>query len=96
MMIKTLTRLRKHMEMNPLVIIVIRYHLLCVFYSNTLKIMLVDYVVTEMGCFDNYLDAAPHAKSMRGNGITTLILHVSQCITFHQTIFVTATLISEA
>ena len=24
------------------------------FYSNTLKIMLVDYVVTEMGCFGDY------------------------------------------
>ena len=35
------------------------------FYSNTLKSMLVDYAVTEMGCFDDYLDAAPRAKTMR-------------------------------
>ena len=35
------------------------------FYSNTLKSMLVDYLVTEMGCFDDYSDAAPHAKTMR-------------------------------
>ena len=33
---------------------------------------------------------------MRENGITTFILHVAQCITFHQTKFVTATLIAEA
>ena len=38
-----------------------------------------------MGCFDDYSDAAPHAKTMRGNGITTCILHVSQCIIFNQT-----------
>ena len=48
--------------------------------------MLVDYSVTEMGCFDDYLDAAPHAKAMRLNGITTFILHVAQCITFRQKI----------
>ena len=65
------------------------------FYSNTLKSMLVDYAVTEMGCFDDYLDAAPRAKNMRGNGITTFILHVSQCINFLQTNIVTATLIVE-
>ena len=46
--------------------------------------MLVDYVVTEMGCFDGYSDAAPRAKTMRVNGITTFILHVSQCITFNK------------
>ena len=65
-------------------------------YSNTLQSMLVDYAVTEMGCFDDYSDAAPHAKNMRENGITAFILHVAQCITFLQTKFVTATLISEA
>ena len=54
------------------------------FYSNTLKIMQVEYAVTNMGCFDDYLDAAPRAKIMRGNGITTFLLHVYQCITFHQ------------
>ena len=58
--------------------------------------MLVDYSVTEIGCFDDYSDAAPRAKTMRGNGITTFILHISQCITFCQANLVTATLISEA
>ena len=57
--------------------------------------MLVDDVFTDMGWFDDYLDAAPRAKTMRGNGITTFLLHVSQCITLSQTKFVTATLISE-
>ena len=56
--------------------------------------MLVDYVVTHMGCFDDYSDAAPHAKTIRGNSITNFILHVAQYITFNQTIFVTATLIA--
>ena len=65
------------------------------FYSNTLKSMLVDYAVTEMGCFDDYLDAAPRAKNMRGNGITTFLLHVAQCITFCQTNIVTSTLIDK-
>ena len=58
--------------------------------------MLVYYAVTCMGCFDDYLDASPRAKTMRGNGITTFILHFAQCITFNQTKFVTATIISEA
>ena len=58
--------------------------------------MLVYYSVIDMGCFDDYLDAAPRAKNTRGIGITTFLLHVSQCITFHQTKFVTETLISEA
>ena len=53
----------------------------------------MDYAVTEMGCFDGYLDAAPRAKTMRLNGITTFLLHVTQCITFNQTNFVTETLI---
>ena len=66
------------------------------FYSNTLKSMLVDYAVTEMGCFDDYLDAAPHAKTMRGNGITKFILHAAQCITFRQINIVTETIISKA
>ena len=46
------------------------------FYSNTLKSMLVDYTITDMGCFDDYLDAAPCARTMRRNGINTFILHV--------------------
>ena len=58
--------------------------------------MLVYYAVTEMGCFGVYLDAAPRAKTMRGNGITTFLLYIAQCITFNQTKFVTATLIAEA
>ena len=58
--------------------------------------MLVDYAVTEMGCFGDYSDAAPRAKTMRGNGITTFLLHVYQCTTFHQTQLVTATLIAKA
>ena len=55
------------------------------FYSNTPESMLVDYAVTEMGCFDDYSDAAPSAKTMRVNGITTFLLHVAQFITFYQT-----------
>ena len=65
------------------------------FYSNSLQIILVDYAVTDMGFLDDYLDDAPHAKTMRENSITTFLLHVYQCITFNQTKFVTATLISE-
>ena len=57
--------------------------------------MSVDYEVTEMGCFDEYSDAAPRAKTMRGNGITTLLLHVDQCITFHKNKCVTETLIAK-
>ena len=64
-------------------------------YSNKFKSMFVDYKVTEMVCFDGYLDADPRSKTMRGNGITKFILHVSQCINFRQIKFVTATLIAE-
>ena len=56
--------------------------------------MLVDYAVTDMGYFDDYPDAAPRAKKMRGNGITTFLLHVYRCITFYQFIFVTTEIIS--
>ena len=66
------------------------------FYSNTLKSMLVDYSVTDMGCFDDYSYAAPRVKTMKGNCINTFILNVSQCITFRQTNLVTATLIADA
>ena len=45
--------------------------------------MLADYAVTEMGCFDDYSDAAPRAKKMRGNGINTFLLHVYRCIIFN-------------
>ena len=58
--------------------------------------MLVDYAVTKMGCFDDYSDAAPRAKNMKGNGITTFILHVAQCFTFPQTNLVAETIISNA
>ena len=50
------------------------------YYSNKLQSMLVDYSVTDMGCFGDYLDAVPHAKTMRGNGITTFLLYIYQCI----------------
>ena len=58
--------------------------------------MLVDYAVTYMVCFDDYLDAAPYAKTMRGNGITNFILHVAQCIIFNQMKFVTETFVSKS
>ena len=58
--------------------------------------MLVDYAVTDMGWFDYYSDAAPCAKTMRGNVITTFLLHVSQCITFRQTKPVISILIANA
>ena len=58
--------------------------------------MFVDYSVIDMGCFDDYPDAAPHAKKMRGNVITTFLLHIYQCITFNQIKTITATLISKA
>ena len=45
--------------------------------------MLVEYSVTYMGCFDDYSDSEPRAKTMRGNGIITFILHLSQCITLN-------------
>ena len=58
--------------------------------------MLVCYEVTTTGCFYDYSGAAPRAKTMRGGGITTFILHVAQCIIFNQTKFGTVTLIVEA
>ena len=48
--------------------------------------MLVGYAATEMGSLDEYLDAAPKGKSIRGNGITTYLLHVAQCINFHNSL----------
>ena len=47
--------------------------------------MFIDNAVTEMGFLDDYSDAAPQRKSMRGNCITTFLLHVAQCIIFNQT-----------
>ena len=55
------------------------------YYSETLDSMLVEYAATEMGFLDDYSDAAPEGKSIRGNGITTFLLHVSQCIIFNKT-----------
>ena len=49
--------------------------------------MLVDYLVIDMGCFGDYLDAAPRAKTIGWNGITAFLLRVAQCITFNQTRF---------
>ena len=49
-----------------------------------------------MGCFGDYLDAAPRAKTMRGNGISTFLLYVSQCITFRKTNIITAKVIVKA
>ena len=40
--------------------------------------MLVYYAITEMSCFGDYSDAAPRAKTMGGNGISTFILQVLQ------------------
>ena len=57
--------------------------------------MLVDYAFTYMGFFGDYSDAAPRAKTMRGNSIAAFILHVAQCITFYQKNIVTATLIAK-
>ena len=58
--------------------------------------MLGDYSVTYMGSLDYYSDAAPRAKTMRGNGITTFLLHIDKYIIFRQTNIVTATLIAKA
>ena len=65
-------------------------------YSWTIEIMLVDYAVTEMGSLDDYLHAAPQGKSMRRNGITTFLLHVSQCTIFNKTNRVKTTIIAKA
>ena len=79
MIIKELMYSCQHMEMWPLLFIFIWYQFLC-FPPKKTQSMLVDYAVTEMGCFDDYLDAAPRAKKMRGKGISSFILNVSQCI----------------
>ena len=68
------------MEMSPLLVSVVVFS-----YSNTLQSMLVDCAVIEIGCFDDYLDSAPQAKTMKINDLNTFILHVAQCITFNQT-----------
>ena len=65
-------------------------------YSETLESMLVEYAATEVCFFDDYLDADPNHKSIRGNGITTFLLHVAQCIIFNQTNRVKTIHISDA
>ena len=54
-------------------------------YSETLKSMLIKYAATEMGFLDDYSDADPNHKSIRGNGIATFLFHVAQCIIFKLT-----------
>ena len=54
-------------------------------YSQTLKIMLIEYAATEMGVLDDYSDADPNQKSIRVNGITTFLFRVAQCISFKLT-----------
>ena len=44
--------------------------------------MLIGYEAIEMGFLDDYSDADPNHKSIRGNGITTYLFHVAQCIIF--------------
>ena len=56
--------------------------------------MLVEYAATEMGFLDDYYDADPNHKSIRGNGITTFLFHVSQCIIFNPTNHVKTILIA--
>ena len=45
--------------------------------------MIIEYAATEMVFLDDYSDADPNHKSIRGNGITTFLFHVSQCIIFN-------------
>ena len=66
------------------------------YYSETLKSMLIKYVATEMGFLDDYSDADPNHKSIRGNCITTYLFHVAQCILFNLTNSVKTILISNA
>ena len=63
-------------------------------YSETLKIMLIKYAATEMVFLDYYSYADPNHKSIRGNGITTFLFHVSRCIIFNLTNHVKTTLIA--
>ena len=54
-------------------------------YSEILESMLVEYAATEMGFLDDYSDADPNHKIIRGNGITTFLLNVAQYIIFNPT-----------
>ena len=58
--------------------------------------MLVEYAATEMGFFDDYSDADPNQKINRGNGITTFLLHVAQCIISNKKNRVKTILIADA
>ena len=49
-----------------------------------------------MGFLDDYYDADPNHKSIRGNGITTFLFHVAQCIIFCLTNSVKTILIDNA
>ena len=49
-----------------------------------------------MGFLDDYSDADPNHKIIRGNGITTFIFHVAQCIIFNLTNHVKTIFISNA
>ena len=64
--------------------------------SETLKSMLVEYAATEMGFLDEYSYADPNHKSIRGNGITKFLFHVSQCILFCLTDCVKTIIIANA
>ena len=65
-------------------------------YPEKLKSILVEYAATEMVFLDDYSDADPNHKSVRGNGITTFLLHVAQCIIFNEKKCVKTILISDA
>ena len=49
-----------------------------------------------MDFLDDYSDADPNHKSIRGNGITTYFFHVAQCILFFLTRSVKTILIANA
>ena len=49
-----------------------------------------------MGFLDDYSDADPYHKSIRGNGITKFIFHVAQCILFCLIFFLKTILIANA
>ena len=49
-----------------------------------------------MGFLDDYSDADPNHKSIRGNGITTFLFNVAQCILFCLKYYVKKILIANA
>ena len=65
-------------------------------YSQTLKSMLIEYAAIEMGFLDDYSGSDPNYKSIRGNGITTFLFHISQCIIFNLKNHVKTILIANA